>query len=425
MTYSGTTLNKLCFATISGLTCADKQPLILVLSSSLVLNVVVLAFCFFVIFHRYQYGLFNLYYRRVNGYLIPRPVDSLITTIAVMKFLQIVASTLTLVDWKPTLNATWAVHLISGGLHSIAIVHFIAGIIVYFPPSLTRTTISNKKTSQPFNNTLTNQNSNASSIYSYKAYVPSISILFWFTTFYTVFILGSGIGVGIWVTIVKYEEESEESNKIELFLTVIVMLSCVIVSIICSYYCYAFYRIVNIYNSSLFDNIGNSQSEKNMARDYRDIFMAILSTFLLAISFVMVAELFEDAIAKSLILYMIIIFLEEGLVYNIVYVAMLLIAFRSSKNQIRSLNEAIENSNDYTEVQLSVSEAFDTKTERNSYSSFLPFNPTSDVNAIWHTFIPYEHQLDATSTTSPRTIMTTSDCNHLTFSPMSTFLLRH
>ncbi|KAI8058177.1 hypothetical protein BDF22DRAFT_25951 [Syncephalis plumigaleata] len=425
MPYTGTTSDTTCFASIAGLNCGPIISTVSLVATSVALNVGILLFDTFVIFYRWQHGLFNYSYQRVNGYLVPRPIDSLLTSIIIIKLLEVVSNLLNLINWQSTLDVSWLAHLLAQALHATAIVHFIAGIIVYVPSSFTRNSPRNNRLSQrrtTLNSEMEIRNLNVTQQRSYNIYVPSISVLFYFLVFFTLFILGSTVSIGAWIFSVQYSVQSAKLALIERDLTIMASMIYFVIILLSTYYCFSFYKITRICRTnSSSSRPSMNNDEKNLARDYRQIFLSILVTFALFTLFMITTLVLEKYFARIGWLHVFIVFIEEMIMYTMVHFSVLYIALRNSKNNIQSLNALTAHFpiDKAVEMPPTGRESF-SHSVRNSQGSFSTFHQTLDSTATWQELFTMNEQRNNTciiqttdninNNNNNKSIMTNYDC---------------
>ncbi|KAI9592180.1 hypothetical protein BDF19DRAFT_452606 [Syncephalis fuscata] len=253
--------NKRCLVTVSGYVCAQEDLLhqvLIVCFASVIISAVLATV---VIGYRLYHGLLTSLYRRLDDYWMPKPVDALLIGWFIEKILRAAAYGIIFIYGTSSLMAYEIIYLLATVLARITILQFVIGIIIHIPSAFSRRATSSKTISLHTD---------------YLLYIPSIRSIYIGNIIYTTVWFVFTLAIGIVVVVDTVNGRNPFTGQNNAILSAASFINYLFMLCICGYYCYGFYRIIRAHTLCIPKSDDVQEKEKRTARNFRNIFLAVL-----------------------------------------------------------------------------------------------------------------------------------------------------
>ncbi|KAI9598332.1 hypothetical protein BDF19DRAFT_432145 [Syncephalis fuscata] len=337
------------------------------------------------IVYRRHHGLFTGLYRRVDNYWIPTSIDSFIIYTSISEFIQVVASTLLLLEWSKhfiistIINTIWLVTTCN------AMAMFTVGIISYIPSTFTEYTHICDKAPRILDFLKSKPAEKSQVIIS----VPSTKILFWSSLLFSLQMIVGNIAIGIWHEWTAENGSSDNEFIIEKIGSVWITIFILVIMVINGYYCHKFYRLLQ---SHVYKQKSNAEDQKNAARCYRNIFLALVVMFLLFICCHVVISLMNNWLYKRKTLYSAVVSSYYSTIHPVFGLIILYNIWQTTRLKVKRNASLILNS-ELPKVPLTIEDTpacYSKNSELIMESATNHYNAVMDHTLIWQTFVAAE-----------------------------------
>ncbi|KAI9597559.1 hypothetical protein BDF19DRAFT_435488 [Syncephalis fuscata] len=381
--------NVVCITTVSGYECGDRQVLY---------NLDVAIFCFAlitfllavaIILYRWYHGLFTSIFRRIDDYWMPKPVDILLLGWCVEKLLRTCSYFLQVIHAPANTLAQQIPYLIATSLLRLAMVQFVVGIITYIPAMF----ICRPRSSKAVNYVLQVASNGQSTVTQsgYTLHVPSTRALYWINVIYSMLWILFTLMIGIEITVFQVRDDQESAKHANSILTSASNFNFCVILLVSCYYCYGFYRIMRTHADQSINSSKLKRGETTAARNFRNIFLGILSLPLvsLILAIVQYAERSASRGTTSVLIFNMVS--RHIIIYSVIEWVVFFFIFRNSQNQARRKNADTKLSEMESSTKNNQKGCYSPGTTQHSrtnqgQSATYGNNHTRDGGLVWQSF---------------------------------------
>ncbi|KAI8051965.1 hypothetical protein BDF22DRAFT_689354 [Syncephalis plumigaleata] len=249
-----------------------------------------------VLFYRWYNGLSIKLLRRIDGYWIPVPMDSLLVVILLAGVLRIIKYILLLSDQPHSWAFRESIHTLTIAMTLFPQLLFTMGIITSLPPMLTRQSTQSvlrlfqrATKGYPVNEMLESAQPRSHDDQGLlpsanKLYVPSMSAVFWFGVGFSIYLY---IGNTIFALGVGITEDTNEPGNFAIISTLLAISMCLtmfILLIVNSYYCYGVYHVLRQHLTKSYLQ-EQRNDEMDVVSRLRNIFLTLFTVLTLTLGY--------------------------------------------------------------------------------------------------------------------------------------------
>ncbi|KAI8051309.1 hypothetical protein BDF22DRAFT_744923 [Syncephalis plumigaleata] len=351
-------VEEVCFPTIDIYDCVFDRRLNYAIMACLAISCLNSAVAGLIAGYRWSHGLLTVLFRRVDGYWLPKPVDTLLIGLWLMNTVRAIMYACTLFNWPEYRLIRTVINILGTILMPLVSTFFVVGIIAHIPSIFAQNTLRAK---EPAVSTFAKDL--AAQWRQYTIRLPSTTILHWVAVIVCLQMFTLYLAVGIWL---NWAHEHKRTSMVRIanpIMFISMTVSTLMILIASIYYCYGFYRImyVHVHRPSTTtqqqqrnnnDNINNNNNnnnnntynndhyngnsaEKNSAHRFRNIFLAIIVIYTTACIHTIIKGICNEYFLQKPWLHMVFILVPHALVYPTFEMAIFVNVFQSSRSQVK------------------------------------------------------------------------------------------
>ncbi|RKP25960.1 hypothetical protein SYNPS1DRAFT_28322 [Syncephalis pseudoplumigaleata] len=394
----------ICFPTIDIYDCVFDQRLNYAIMACLAVSCLNSAVAGFIASYRWSRGLLTVLFRRVDGYWLPKPVDTLLIGLWIMNSVRAVMYACTLFNWPEYRLVRTIINILGTILMPLVSTFFVVGIIAHIPAIFAQSTYRHRESALP--SAVIREW--AAHWKQYSIRLPSTTFLYWaaVTICLQMFMLHLAIGIWLnWAYEHKYTSMIRIANPI-MFISMTVSTLMILAASI--YYCYGFYRIMYVHVHRPDDEHPANSAEKQSAHRFRNIFLAIIIIYTTACVHTVVKGICNELFLQKPWLHMLFMLIPHALVYPAFEMIIFVNVLQSSRAQVR--RDTYAGTADDHAVGLPMEQVrpnYSYRTSQSKRATASTLNHTGyDPSLVWHslTSIPPQHTADTESQGKPECI---------------------
>ncbi|RKP23394.1 hypothetical protein SYNPS1DRAFT_24548 [Syncephalis pseudoplumigaleata] len=261
-----------------------------------------------VLFYRWRKRLSVKVFRRIDGYWMPVPMDSLLVVILLAGIFRLVHYVLILLDRPNSWAARELAHTVILAQTLFPQVLFTMGIVTSLPPMLIRQSVQR---GLPFsrrpvrgyrsNDTLReaapplppqqhqHQDSQELLTSAAKLYVPSIAVIFWVGVCFSAYLYLANGAFAVWSGLSEDANDAAASLVAGSVWSASMCITMSVLLVVNSYYCYGVYRILHRHLSRPYVH-EQRDDEMDVVSRLRSIFLALFTVLALTIGYTLTAS---------------------------------------------------------------------------------------------------------------------------------------